>query len=340
MPWRDDTSAVFHQDRTTEEWDFGKENGMSDAIARAEVSMIQIKNILCPIDFFPASLKAYEYALKLAANYNAGVFALHVVSPMVPTAYDFPLNLSEYTGALQKNSRLELAKLGKKAEKVHVPFRSDVVIGSVDSEIHKALKKTKADFVVMGTHGLRGFQRWILGSEADRMLRSCPVPLLTMNAAKGARTVPPAIRSILVTTDFSEGTSEALKYAFSIAQECQARITLLHVVDQVTVESSVKSSLPTIDAVRRQLEKLVPAEARPWCEVKTRVEVGVPYDTVLKMQKSEKADLVVMNVHGKGLIDRALLGSTAERVVRAAMCPVLLIPPAAPREKRKASQRK
>jgi len=152
--------------------------------------------------------------------------------------------------------------------------------------------------------------------------------------------VPPAIRSILVTTDFSGGTSEALKYASSIAQESQARITLLHVVDQVTVESSVKSSLPTIDAIRRQLEKLVPAEARPWCEVKTRVEVGVPYSTILEVQKSEKADLLVMNVHGKGLIDRALLGSTAERVVRAAMCPVLLIPPAARREKRKASRRR
>jgi nucleotide-binding universal stress UspA family protein len=302
--------------------------------------MIQIKNILCPVDFFPASLKAYEYALKLAANYRAGVFALHVVSPLVPTAYDFPLNMSEYTGALQKNSRMELAKLGRKAEKAHVPFRSDAVIGSIDSEIHKALKKTKADFVVMGTHGLRGFQRWILGSEADRMLRTCPVPLLTMNASNGARIVPPVIRSILVTTDFSDGTTEALKYAFSFAQECQAKITLLHVVDQVTVESSPKSSLPTIDAIRRQLEKLVPAEARPWCDVKTRVEVGIPYSTISAVQKSEKADLLVMNIHGKRLIDRALLGSTAERVVRSAQCPVLLIPPAVRQLKRKASPRK
>jgi nucleotide-binding universal stress UspA family protein len=164
--------------------------------------------------------------------------------------------------------------------------------------------------------------------------------LLTLSAVKGARTAPPAIRSILVTTDFSEGTSEASKYAFSFAQECQARITLLHVVDQVTVEPTVKSSLPTIDAIRRQLEKLVPDEVRPWCEVKTRVEVGVPYSTVLAIQKSEKADLLVMNVHGKSLIDRALLGSTAERVVRAAVCPVLLIPPVLSKAKRKPSRRK
>jgi len=296
--------------------------------------MIQLKNILCPVDFFPASIRAYEYALKLAANYNAGVFALHVVSPIVPTAYDFPLNLSEYVGAMQRNSRLQLAKLGKKAEKARIPFRSEVVIGSIDAEIHKALKKAKSDFVVMGTHGRRGLERWILGSEADRMLRSCPVPLLTMSALKGARAAPPSVRSILVTTDFSAGTAEALNYAFSFAQECQAKITLLHVVDQIAVETSVRSSLPTIDAVRRRLEKMVPEEARPWCEVKTKVDIGVPYTTILKVQKSEKADLLIMNVHGKGLIDRALLGSTAERVIRAAVCPVLLIPPAVRQPKR------
>jgi len=302
--------------------------------------MIHIKNILCPIDFFPASLKAYEYALKLAAHYKAGIFAVHIVSPIVPTAYDFPLNLSEYTGALQKNSRLEFAKLGKKAEKLHVPFHSEVVIGSIDVEIHKALKETKSDFVVMGTHGRRGFERWLLGSEADRMLRSCPVPLLTLSGEKGARSAPPAIRSILLTTDFSAGSSEALKYAFSFAKECGARLTLLHVVDEVMAESSVKSSLPTIDAVRLELEKLVPAEARSWCDVKTMVEVGVPYNTILAAQKARKADLLIMNVHGKGLIDRALLGSTAERVVRAAVCPVLLIPPAARQGNRKPSRRK
>jgi nucleotide-binding universal stress UspA family protein len=152
--------------------------------------------------------------------------------------------------------------------------------------------------------------------------------------------LPPAIRSILVTTDFSAGTDEALKYAFSLARECKARMTLLHVVDEVMVESSVKSSLPTIDAVRLQLEKLVPSNVRSSCEVKTRVEVGVPYSTVLAIQKSEKADLLIMNVHGKGLIDRALLGSTAERVVRASVCPVLLIPPVVRQGKRKPPGRK
>jgi nucleotide-binding universal stress UspA family protein len=71
----------------------------------------------------------------------------------------------------------------------------------------------------------------------------------------------------------------------------------------------------------------VPEEATDWCDVDTRIETGVPYQIILKVLEDEKIDLVVMNIHGKGLLDRALLGSTAERVVRAAQCPVMLIPP-------------
>jgi nucleotide-binding universal stress UspA family protein len=302
--------------------------------------MIKIKNILCPLDFFPASLRAFDYALNLAANYDAVLHVVHVISPIVPTAYDFPFNVSEYTGALQKNSRKELLKLGARAEKANVRFRWTSPIGSVDNEIRKAIVRTGAEFVVVGTHGRRGFERWILGSEADRLLRSCPVPLLTIRAVRGTRTAPGAIRRILVTTDFSDGTSEALKYAFSIAQENQARLTLLHVIDQFSVGASSKLALPTVDAARRQLDKLVPAEVKAWCEVKTQVEIGVPYSTILDTIKSDRADLLVMNVHGKSLLDRALLGTTAERVVRGAVCPVLLIPPLLKSRKRIHSKRK
>jgi len=114
----------------------------------------------------------------------------------------------------------------------------------------------------------------------------------------------------------------------------------LHVVDQIAVESPSKLALPTVDAARRQLEKLIPPEVKSWCEVKIRVDVGVPYSVILDALKSDRSDLLVMNVHGKSLLDRALLGSTAERVVRGAVCPVLLIPPMAKAKKRGSAKRK
>ena len=76
-----------------------------------------------------------------------------------------------------------------------------------------------------------------------------------------------------------------------------------------------------------ELERLVPAEARKWCTIETQVETGVPYLQILTIAEKNRADMVVMNIHGKGMLERALLGSTAERVIRGAPCPVLAIPP-------------
>src|SRR3982750_2984700 len=114
--------------------------------------MIKIKNILCPLDFFPASLRAFDYALNLAANYDSVLHVLHVISPIVPTAYDFPFNVSEYTAALQSHSKKELMKLAARAEKANIRFRWTTPVGSVDLEIRKALTRTGADLVVVGTH--------------------------------------------------------------------------------------------------------------------------------------------------------------------------------------------
>src|SRR5262249_1113745 len=93
---------------------------------------------------------------------------------------------------------------------------------------------------------------------------------------------------------------------------------------------------PLINGVQRELDDMVPAEARNWCNIETLVETGVPYRIILRMLEDEKIDLLVMNIHGKGMLDRALLGSTAERVIRAASCPVMMIPPLKRKLKRRA----
>jgi nucleotide-binding universal stress UspA family protein len=91
-----------------------------------------------------------------------------------------------------------------------------------------------------------------------------------------------------------------------------------------------------MQGVQKQLDDLVPPEATTWCDVKTEVETGVPYRIIVRVLEDEKIDLLVMNIHGKGMLDRALLGSTAERVVRVAPCPVMLIPPLKRKLKRRA----
>jgi nucleotide-binding universal stress UspA family protein len=167
----------------------------------------------------------------------------------------------------------------------------------------------------MGTHGRTGVDRWFLGSVTEWWMRHSPVPVLAISAKERLRS--PAFRRILVTTDFSEGTADALEYAFSIAQENESNITLLHVAHDPGMA----------DSGQKLLETFIPAEALDWCKVQARVEVGNPYRAIEKILVKEKPDLLVMNIHGKGMLDRALVGSTAERIVRSAKCPVLLIPP-------------
>jgi nucleotide-binding universal stress UspA family protein len=93
--------------------------------------------------------------------------------------------------------------------------------------------------------------------------------------------------------------------------------------------------------IEAELKNLVPEQVLDWCEVETRIEAGLPYEFIPNFLKSEKFDLLVMNIHGKNMLERALLGSTAERTVRAAaeICPVLLIPPLAKTKSKKRSSR-
>jgi nucleotide-binding universal stress UspA family protein len=142
--------------------------------------MIHIKRIVCPVDLFPTSLRAFDYALKIAHDNGAKIYAVHVVSAALPAAYDFPVDISKVVASMEKESKAQMLRLKKKAEDAGVVAQTEVRVGSIDTEILAAIKKFKADLVVMGTHGRHGIERWFMGSVAERMARRCPAPLLTI----------------------------------------------------------------------------------------------------------------------------------------------------------------
>jgi nucleotide-binding universal stress UspA family protein len=286
--------------------------------------MITIKKILCPIDFFPASETAADYAAGLAANYSAELKLLHVISPIVST-YRFPLNPADVIKAAKQTSSRKMKRLQNKATSKGVETATEIRTGNPQQEIRSVVDADKPDLIVMGTHGHHGIERWFLGSVTESLLRHSPVPLLTVSPAAGDN--KRRLRRILVTTDFSDGTADTMRYALSLAQENQARIDLLHVVEDIGIDISKRYGDPYLKNVRKKIESLVPKDAKNWCEVKPLIEAGKPYRVILKVVDREKPDLIVMNIHGKNMLHRALLGSTAERVVRAATCPVMLIPP-------------
>jgi nucleotide-binding universal stress UspA family protein len=303
-------------------------------ISLKEVVVINIKKILCPVDFFPASDAAVKYAAGLAANYNATIHLLHVVTPIPLTVYEYVVDTSDIIRSMETSSSEEMNKLVAGLKGTGVQTETEVRLGDVYDEIKRVIEETKPDLIVMGTHGRRGVERWFMGSTTEKLLRHTPVPMVTIAAAGEKFLAPP--RRIMVTTDFSEGTSDALAFAFSVAQENESNVTLLHVVNDVEADVSGRYRDPLVNGVRKQLEDMVPAEARNWCDIVTRVETGVPYRIIKRVLEDERIDLLVMNIHGKGMLDRALLGSTAERVVRTAGCPVMMIPPLKIKLKRRA----
>jgi nucleotide-binding universal stress UspA family protein len=288
--------------------------------------MIRIEKILCPVDFFPSSERAVDYAIALGNNYAARLVLLHVVSPVVPMSYEIPLNTGEITASLIEAAKAQLKIIARRAEAKKIPVQCLVRVGDVDLEIRDAVKEERVDLVVMGSHGRRNFEKWFLGSHTERLLRRARVPLIVIGGKAAAKSAPPLVRNIMVLTDFSEGTHDAMRYAFSIGQECQAKITLMHVLNDIDASISGRYRDPLIKSIRLELESLIPREAGAWCDVNVRVETGLPYRRILKVLREDKFDLLVMNIHGKSMLDRALLGSTAERVMRGAGMPIMLIP--------------
>ncbi len=288
--------------------------------------MIRFRKILCPVDFFPASERAGVLAADFARKYSADLKLIHVVPPVLPPRYGLVLDTAAMDQSMQEKAQKQLETTSRKLQLSGINVETELQAGDIFTQIKKTIQSYKPDLVAMGTHGYRGFERWILGSTAERVLRSCPVPMLMISASHKTGASGARLRRIMVTTDFSKGTAAALNYAFSIAQVNEARITLVHVLEEMREITSAQYRSQRSKGVQRELLKLVPEDVKDWCDIDTRIGAGTAYHVILTMLKKEKIDLLVMNTHGKGMVDRALLGSTTERIVRATPCPIMLIP--------------
>ncbi len=182
---------------------------------------------------------------------------------------------------------------------------------------------------LMGTHGRRGFDRLMLGSVTDRVMRTAPCPVLAASkpphgsvAAGKERGHVHHLSRILFCADFSENSERALRYAISATAEYDAELTLLHVLDGVP--SSAKTEEATAAAAER-LDQLIPPEGRKSLKIRTAARIGKPYAQIIQLAMEAQIDLVIMGVRGRGALDVAVFGSTTYRVMQLGSCPVLAV---------------
>jgi nucleotide-binding universal stress UspA family protein len=188
----------------------------------------------------------------------------------------------------------------------------------------------------MGTHGRTGFDKFVLGSVAEKVLQKATCPVLTVPPHNVATPrSPQAFRTILCAVDFSPASLRALQYALSLAEESGKRLVLLHVFDWPTDRPMIPGLGPEASAERRhneeaalrELRAAVPAEARLWCNCVELTAIGRPHEEIVRVAGDQQADLIVLGVHSRSGVELALFGSTTNQVVRRATCPVLTIRP-------------
>lgn len=303
--------------------------------------MVSIARILCPTDFSDCSRRAFACATAVARAYDARVTMLHVCAS-VPVPGLMPAVGAEglQRGLLTDEDRRDLVEEMRRSA---VPCTPDVPIDFVVEEAsdvrHEILARADAigaDLLVMGSHGRSGFDRFVLGSVTERIVRqaACPVLVVPPQAGEAAPAVP--FRRILCAVDFSESSTRGLAYALDLAGDSGADVLLLHAIDRSPElelqEDRTWASAQVADvrgaaeaACLRRLQGLIPSEAPARCTVHPRVIEGPAHREILRVAADETVDLIVMGVQGRGAVDLLMFGSNTEQVLRGARCPVLTV---------------
>jgi nucleotide-binding universal stress UspA family protein len=299
---------------------------------------MDVRRILCPIDFSDPSAHALEQATRLARWYGARLAVLHV-RPTVTPHPDMPPGgpMAPWLVAELEDLRQRVAAACGEATAAGVEVEPLATAGEPVHKILRCAGTLPADLIVMGTHGLSGFQHLVLGSVTEKVLRKAPCPVLTVPPRAPAAT--PRFTHIVCAVDFSDCSLKAATFAASLAKESGAALSLLHVIEWPWHEAAIPE-MPGVPATqaqaiadyRRYLESgakerldAVAASTVPSGTIATSVRFGKPYVELLEAARHERADLIVLGVRGRGALDLGFFGSTANHVVRSASCPVLTI---------------
>ena len=305
--------------------------------------MIEIRNILCPVDFSDFSERAHDLALAVAGRYGSQVTVLHVYPGAPPFAYaaGVPPLGTLLTPAERERLTSDLRRFANGGETSHVHVQPVVREGDTVREILDVAASVKADLLVVGTHGRSGFERLLLGSVTEKLLRKACRPVLTVpgQTQDTPQARPELFKRILCPIDFSSCSMAGLRYAMSIAEENDAELVVVYVVpnDLVPLPGQSPSDGPdqTIsiadffirreEHVRRLLAEAVPQTVRTYCRVETILAHGKPSTQIMRLASEHHSDLIVIGVRGRGSADVMVFGSTTQQVVRQATCPVLTI---------------
>lgn len=231
---------------------------------------VMFRNILLASDYSASANLAMPYAAGMARSFNARLYAMHVQEPINYALPPGTWQGLELTRDMEEQFLFEAIRRDFPEVKPHVLHAEGVVWRAIT----EAIRRYQINLVVVGTRGRAGIGKALLGSVAEEVVRHAPCPVLTVGpqacheAGRRGRKV-----SILFATDFGKASLDAAPIAISLAEEYQAKLTLLHVMAKRKA-SEMEMPCDAAEACEQRLRALVPEDAKLWCEAHFVVDCG------------------------------------------------------------------
>jgi len=290
----------------------------------------KLQTILAATDFSSTAKAGVDWAIELAVTHGARINLVHAL--LVPSrATDFVPSPPDFTEALQEAASGKLNEIADMVREKGVEVSSELKLGVPSQVVLETAVQQDADLIVIGTRGLSGFRHLLLGSTAERVVQHAHCPVLTVHPGDADKHRP--LDTILVPTDFSKDAETAYSAALSLlGKQSTTRVVLLHVYHlpyEYTAYGTIPTSLDYFKdvegAAEDRLITLADELRQQGFQVETLAREGFPPEVILSEAEAAGADLITMGTHGRTGLAHLVLGSTAERVVQRADCPVLTV---------------
>jgi nucleotide-binding universal stress UspA family protein len=274
-----------------------------------------IQKILIATDLKWPSDSAVQFGIALAGKLRAEVLLLHAVTTL-PGFFHGSMTDAPVDIGLE---RLRLAA-AKGIEEVRSQFSPELRVRSEILEAHpveailQVAKREAVDLIVMGTRGRSPFVSFLIGTVAQSILYHTKIPTITVPPTSGE---PFRSGTVLCPVNFTEVASSALSYAVGLACRIGAEVLALYMVEAEEVSQP--------DEIERKIEEWIPADLREQCEIRHLVRRGNAAEELVKYARSHEADLIVIGARHSRFADTSVIGTTTERVIRHAPCPVLTV---------------
>lgn len=284
---------------------------------------VNLKTVVYATDFSLSSENAGLYAARIAGYFSATLLVAHAftLSQAALEVEISQIRVSQQRTGLQSRLSQRAILLGA----APIEAISTLLEGEPKDVIPELADNNAPAIIVLGTHGGGRLERGIIGSVAEKILRSSRWPTLTVGPRVGpvsSKTFPFA--RILFATDLSAAGANAAIYAVTLAERFGAQIDVLNVIQDDAIEHPDR--LYDLQAhFFKALEALVPQEAREFCDPRTFVTVGKAHDQILEHIKERSIDLLVLGIHKSSHLSMEMRTSGAFRIIVDADCPVLTI---------------